>query len=160
MKILIRSLFLAFILNLLMSLGALSASDAPAKKTVLALFPYQNDVPYSVLAMQTIKDEFGSARDLSLDLYYEYLDLNRFPGKDYQQQQILNLYTAKYGHKSIDLVIVATEVVLNFLLEHRTEIAPNSPVVFCDVQTGRLATLQLPPDVTGVAAGGDSLSAP
>jgi PAS domain S-box-containing protein len=150
MKILIRSLFWAFILNFFMPLGAQSASEAPAKKTVLALFPYQNDVPYSVLAMQTIKDEFGSARDLSLDLYYEYLDLNRFPGKDYQQQ-ILNLYTTKYGHKSIDLVIVATEVVLNFWLEHRAEIAPTPPVVFCDVQTGRLPTLQLPPDVTGVS---------
>jgi hypothetical protein len=30
-----------------------------------------------VLAMQTIKDEFDSAHDLSLDLYYEYFDLNR-----------------------------------------------------------------------------------
>lgn len=79
--------------------------------------------------MQAIKDEFGSTRDLTIDMYYEYLDLNRFPGKDYQQQ-ILSLYATKYGHKPIDLVIVVSEVVLNFWLEHRAEIAPNPPWSF------------------------------
>ena len=70
MKILIRSLFLAFILTFLMSSSAQIVYAAPAKKTVLVLFPYQIDLPYSVLAMQAIKDEFASARDITIDMYY------------------------------------------------------------------------------------------
>jgi hypothetical protein len=149
-KILIRSILLVCILSFFMPSGALCEPGTPVNKTVLVLFPYQNDVPYSVLAMQAIKDEFDNARDLRFDTYYEYLDLNRFPEKEYQQQ-IISLFTIKYGRKPIDLVIAANEVVLNFWLKHRTVIAPNSPVVFCDVQTNRLAMLQLPPDVTGVS---------
>jgi PAS domain S-box-containing protein len=123
----------------------------PVKKAVLLLFPYQSDLPYSMLAVQAIREEFDSATDLTLDLYYEYLDLNRFPGDAYRQQ-LLSLYAAKYRGKSIDLVLIADEVMLNLWLERRAEILPDTPVVFYDILTGRLAGRQLPPDVTGVSA--------
>jgi PAS domain S-box-containing protein len=124
---------------------------APARKAILLLFPYQYDLPYSMLAVQAIREEFGKASDLTLDVYYEYMDLNRFPDDAYRQQ-LLSLYAAKYRHKPIDLVLVADEVTLNLWLEQRGEISPNAPVVFYDILTTRVVGRQFPQDVTGVSA--------
>jgi PAS domain S-box-containing protein len=124
---------------------------APARKAVLLLFPYQSDLPYSTLAVQAIREEFGNATDLALDLYYEYMDLNRFPGDAYRQQ-LLSLYASKYRDRPVDLALVADEAALNFWLEHRGEIAPDTPAVFYDIMTEHVAERQFPPDVTGISS--------
>ncbi len=123
---------------------------APVKKTVLVMFPYQIDQPVNVIAAQAIREEFGGAADLNLDVYYEYMDLNRFSDPAYQQK-MFDLYTAKYQSKSVDLVIVSSETMLNLWLAHRAEILPNAPIVFFDITTERLAALKLPADVSGVS---------
>jgi hypothetical protein len=124
---------------------------APARKAVLLLFPYQSDLPYSMLAVQAIREEFGNATDLTLDVYYEYMDLNRFPDDAYRQQ-LLDLYAAKYRDQPIDLALVADEAALNFWLEHRGEILPDRPAVFYDIMTEHLAGRQFSSDVTGVSS--------
>ena len=126
------------------------SAATPVKKTVLALFPYQIDLPVSMIATQAIREEFGNAADLNLDVYYEYLDLNRFPDPAYQQQ-LLDLYKAKYQSKQVDLVMVGSESMLNLWLAQRAEILPDSPIVFFDITTERLNALDLPSDVTGVS---------
>ncbi|MBF0509502.1 MAG: hypothetical protein HQK57_11325, partial [Deltaproteobacteria bacterium] len=123
----------------------------PAKKEILILFPFRSDQPASIIAVQAIKEEFGNAADLKADLYFEYFDFNRFKTDEYKQQ-MLSLYPAKYRQKSIDLVIIAGTVMLDFWLAHRKEILPNKPVVFFDVVTKSVASRQFPPDVTGVTA--------
>ncbi len=120
----------------------------PIKKTVLVLFSYQADLPAAKLAVQGIQAEFSNAPDLSLDLYYEYMDSNRF-SSDVDQQQLLRLYIAKYHDKALDLVIISSDTALAFWLQHRAEIAPNVPLVIYNISPDRLAAYQLPPDVTG-----------
>ena len=61
-------------------------TTTPSKKTVLVLFPYQSNLPVSELATSALKEEFGSAGGLALDVYYEYLDLNRFPDATNQKR--------------------------------------------------------------------------
>ncbi len=124
---------------------------APARKAVLLVFPYQADLPQSVLALQAMRAELDSDSDMTIDWYYEYLDLNRFPGEDYQQQ-LVELYAAKYRHAPIDLVFVISEQSLDFWLQHRGQILPNTPVVFCDILPERIAAIQLPADVTGLTS--------
>ncbi len=125
------------------------AQAAPVKKTVLVLFPYQVDLPVSTSAAQAIREEFGSVADLRLDVYYEYLDLNRFPDPVFLKQQF-NLFTAKYKSKHVDLVIVTSETMLNLWLAHRAHILLNTPIVFFDILTARRDLLNLPADATGV----------
>ncbi len=127
-----------------------SVAAAPIKKTVMVMFPQQFDQPVNVIAAQAIHEEFGDATDLSLDVYFEYMDLNRFSDPAYPQK-MFELYTAKYQSKPVDLVIVVSEVMLNLWLEHRAEIIPNAPIVFFDITTERLDTLKMPSDVTGVS---------
>ena len=153
MKILARLFLLAGFLGCLMVFGLQRASASLVKKTVLLLFPYQQDLPMHVLGVQALREEFASADDLALDVYYEYLDLNRIPGGEFQRQ-LLNLYAAKYRNKRIDLVIVQTKAMLDLWLEQGDKIVPGTPVIYFDVVTGSIGR-QLPQNVTGVSGTAD-----
>jgi PAS domain S-box-containing protein len=120
-------------------------------KAVLLLFPYQMDLPASELAEESIRDVFDGATDFSISYYYEYLDLNRFPDAAYQGR-LFDSLALKYGKRKIDLVMVAGERMLGLWLEKRSGILPTAPVIFYDIITGRLASRNLPLDVTGVSA--------
>jgi|GEM_PF-5302685 len=127
---------------------------APVKKTVLLLFAYQPDLPSALLAVHGIQAEFGNVTDMNLDVYYEYLDLNRFSGDTYQQQ-LLSLLVQKYQNKSIDLVLIRNDAGITYWLEHRSEIAAITPMVVYDISPEHLAAHQLPLDLTGVSANKD-----
>ncbi len=150
MKILTRALFLVVLLGCLLAVDTPSASGEPTKKTVLVLSPFQLDLSTNLIASQALREEFGKAADLSLDVYYEYLDLNRFPDPAYQQK-IFDLLTVKYKNKQVDLVIVGSESMLKLWLAQRAEILPNTPIVFFDVFTEHLDGLGIPANVTGVS---------
>ena len=131
--------------------GVKKNSSMPAKKSVLLLFPYQSHLPQTVLATESILDTFNAAVDLKIELYVEYMDLNRTQTLGYKQQ-LLNLFVAKYRGKKVDLVMATSEPSLDFWLEHRGAILPDTPVVFYDIGAAALKDRQLPPDVTGVRA--------
>lgn len=149
MKSLIRSFLLVFCLGLSLSPGAYAVPATPTQRTVLVLLPFQADLPVSRLALQTLQDEFGSVNDMTLTLYYEFMDSNRFSDNAYQQQ-IFDLYATKYGNKPIDLVMIETETVLSAWLKQRDKIAPSAPVVYFDTLSDTFAAWALPPNVTGV----------
>jgi len=150
MKILARALILAGLLSCLMTAAAPVASAEPTRKTVLVLSPFQVDLSTNLIASQAIREEFGKATDLKLDIYYENLDLNRFSDATYQQN-IFDLLTVKYKNKQVDLVIVGSESMLKLWLAQRAEILPNTTIVFFDVFTEHLDALDLPGNVTGVS---------
>ena len=122
---------------------------APTAKAVLLVFPYQVDLPQTVLAQRAIQTELDNASDLRIEWHYEYLDLNRFPDQEYQQQ-IIALLATRYRHKAIDLVFVAGEQALSFWLRHRHELLTDTPVVFYDILPESSVVFQQPPGVTGL----------
>ena len=150
MRILIRSFLLACLVSFLMTVSVSTASTAPLKKAVLVLFPYQNDLPNHEIVYQALREEFSSADDLELEVYYEYLELIRFPDPAYQQQ-MFDLLAVKYQDKQIDLVTINSEVLLRLWLERRSAILPDTPIVFYSTSTAVIKELQLPSDVTGVS---------
>ncbi len=122
-----------------------------ARKTVLGLFPYQAGLPQHILAGQIIQDEFGKADDLDPDLYFEYMDINRFPGEA-DQQQFWGDYAAKYSDRKVDLVILCNEAILNLWVKRGHEIAPAAPVVFFDIPKERLAGRPALENMNGVGS--------
>lgn len=150
MKILTRALLLVVLLGCLLAVDTPRASGEPTKKTVLVFSPFQIDLSTNLIAAQAMREEFSKANDLSLDVYYEYLDLNRFSDPAYQEN-IFDLLTVKYKSKQVDLVIVGSEAMLKLWLAQRAEILPNTPIVFFDVSTEHLDALDLPANVTGVS---------
>lgn len=150
LKTFTRSFLLVYLIIYWLTLGLPEASAAPQKKAVLVLFPYQNDLPNHEIAYQALREEFSSADDLELEVYYEYLELIRFSDPVYQQQ-LFDLLAVKYQDKQIDLVTIHSEVLLRLWLEQRSAILPDTPVVFYSTSTLAIKGLQLPPDVTGVS---------
>ncbi len=132
-------------------LGRSLSADPPVRKAVLVVYPYQVDLPQSVLFQHAIQKELGAVSDLTIDWYHEYLDLSRFPGEDHVQQAV-DLYTTKYSQKQIDLVFTVGPTALDFWLKYREQILPDAPVVFGDVTLENLASRQLPAGVTGLVS--------
>lgn len=145
-------LFLSVCLYL--ALPSMPVTAAPARKAVLVLFPYQNDLPNHEIAYQALREEFSSVDDLELDVYFEYLELIRFPDPVYQAQ-LFDLLAVKYRGKHIDLVILKTAVLSKIWLEQRSRILPDTPVVFYDTTTESIAAIQFPPDMTGISGNVD-----
>ena len=142
---------LAFFLLSLSARSLLAAKPGERPpKNILFLSLYQSDLPVNTIAVQALQEEFASASDLDLTVYYEYLDFNRFHDEGYQEK-VFDLYTHKYKDRSIDLVIAMNIRMLNLWLEHRQQILPDVPVVFFDTTLKRIQSVDLPPDVTGVA---------
>ncbi len=134
------------------------ASEIPAQKTkvksknVLFLSLYQVDLPVNTIAVRAIQEEFKNSEDFMLSLYYEYLDSNRFTDPAYKNA-VFDLYERKYRDRQIDLVIVGAERMLEFWLERRQKILPDTPVIFYDINFKKIQSPHLPPDVTGIAGG-------
>jgi PAS domain S-box-containing protein len=150
---LVLSVFFACLLTFLSLTRGYAVFQAPASpaKTILLLFPYQADLPHHLIALQTIQEEFSKASDLQLTLYVEYLDRNRFTDAAYQEQ-LFDLLAAKYRARPLDLVITTDAATLATWLDRRTSIVPAAPVIFFGISASQLASLSLPPDVTGVTA--------
>ncbi|MGA1411227.1 MAG: ABC transporter substrate binding protein [Prochlorotrichaceae cyanobacterium] len=132
----------------------LPATATPTKKAVLILFPYHNDLPGNEIARQAFREEFSRAKEVDLDVYYEYLDLARFPDP-FHQEKIFDLLAFKYRNKQIDLIFIHASVMLNLWLEKRDTILPDTPVVFYNTSITAIEGLQFPPNVTGVAGNVD-----
>ena len=153
----IRSFLLALVIGFGISLPAPTMSaelsaELPTElpeKSVLVLLPFQPDLLVSRLALQTLQEEFSGVEDMTLLVYYEFLDTNRFSDAPYQQQ-LFDLYAAKYSARPIDLVLVETETTLHTWLMQRDRIAPGAPVVYFDTLTDTFSGASMPPDVTGV----------
>ncbi len=126
-------------------------------KQVLILSPYQLDLPVSLICSQVIRAEFHKATDIKTELYFEYLDLNRFTDLDYRSQ-LLEYFPVKYRQKKIDLIFLCSDEMLDLWLKHQQQFAPNVPTVFFDVTANRIASLQLSSNITGVCANVDYLS--
>lgn len=130
---------------------ASTAHPAPARKNILILFAYQSDLGASGLAMQGLRAEFAEAKDLTLNHYYEYMDINRFEGQDYEQQ-LVDLFIAKYKIYPLDLIILEGKGALTFWLAHRAQIAPDAPMVVFDLTPEDLKTVQSIPNMTGLGS--------
>ncbi|GAK53906.1 serine/threonine protein kinase [Candidatus Moduliflexus flocculans] len=128
-----------------------SQAQTPIHKTILFLSFYQSDLPVNTLAVRAIQDEFQQAADVSANIYYEYLDFNRFTDPTYQHA-VFELFALKYRDKPVDVVILGSPNMLELWLAKRSKILPTTPVLFYDMNTARAATLYLPPDVSGVTA--------
>jgi two-component sensor histidine kinase len=125
--------------------------QSPAVKAVLLLFPGQADLPHTQLSIKAINAEFQKDPGIRIDSYFEYLDLNRFPGQAYRAW-LADFFREKYGGRRIDLVLSPGDLGLGFWIGQKTAILPDSPIVIYDIPPERLASRSLPPSMTAISA--------
>jgi PAS domain S-box-containing protein len=115
------------------------AQQSAAPKRVLALYWYNKDFPINVRFDKGFQAALQSAPAGTVEYYPEYLESDRFPGEN--QYLLLHDYLRrKYADLAIDVVVASGYPSLHFLLKHRDDLFPHTPIVFV---TGRPTTGEL-----------------
>lgn len=121
----------------------------PAAKKVLVLYWYNKDYPWNIKFDHNFQSSLRSEVGSGLDYYSEYLETNRFPGED-QAHLFRDYLKQKYASHPMDVVVAASDASLSFLLTYRTDLFPNSPVVFTASRYPTDKELSIEPGLTGI----------
>jgi signal transduction histidine kinase len=125
--------------------GAAGAQDVQRK--VLVLYSTGRDAVIARTAERDLPLLLDNGLDRRLDYHAEYIDAGRFADPVYQEgfHDFLRL---KYTGLKFDLIIGMQDVALQFLQRHRSDLFPDTPVVY-------LARNKVPadlPNATGILA--------
>ncbi len=100
---------------------------------VLILTSYHPTFPWTGRVVDAIEHVFRAHRD-QVEWIIEYMDTKRFNQPEYYEK-IYALLKHKTAGQKYDVVITVDNNALLFLLEHRSELCPGVPIVFCGVDT-------------------------
>jgi len=121
-----RQNYLMFFLFLIMLLIQTASADE-LKKRVLILNSYHQGYHWTDRIMAGINSVFN--KEKNVELFISYMDTKRCSSSDYFKK-LRNLYATKYKHVTFDAIVSTDDHALDFLLQFRDEIFPNTPVIF------------------------------
>jgi hypothetical protein len=96
---------------------------------LLVLHWDKKDHPANVEFDRNFEANLRSAAPGDIEIYPEYLDSARFPGKN-QYLLLRDYLRRKYADRPIDVVVANSQVPLDFLLKNRANLFPDIPIVF------------------------------
>src|SRR6185369_17262020 len=130
-------------------LGTSLAQPAAPVKSVLVLYWYGKDFTGNFQFEQFLRETLKATPNTRIDYFAEYLEEDRFPGDE--QAELLHDYLArKYANRKIDVVVAITDPPLKFLLAHRADLFPESPIVFLALKSPPSEVLTAGPGLTGI----------
>ena len=102
---------------------------AAAQKEVLVIYSTRRDAQIVVVGEREIPRILDQGLTEGHDYYSEYIDRARFPDPEYQAgfRDFLRL---KYRGHRFDVVIAVDDLSLDFIASNRSELFPDTPVVF------------------------------
>ena len=121
----------------------------PARiRRVLVLNSYHPTYEWTKLVVDGIESTLQQYSD-RIEMDIEYMDTKHFENETHYGN-LYALYKHKARQRQYDVIITSDDDALSFVLQHRPELYPNVPVVFCGV--GRLSDFMLEgqSDITGV----------
>ncbi|HKU74023.1 MAG TPA: ABC transporter substrate binding protein [Pyrinomonadaceae bacterium] len=125
------------------------AQDSNATKKVLVLYWESKDFAGNISFDKGLQVGLHSEPSSGWELFSEYLDSTRFPGG--RQAELLHDYLReKYAGQKIDVVIATPDPALDFLLQYRTDLFTDSPIVFVGVRRPPKEILTAGPGLTGI----------
>ena len=144
-----RVLSLVIGLAILFSLGSLNAQPHHRTYRVLVLYWDNKDFPGNVKFDESFKAVIQESQySGNLEYCPEYMETTRFPGKS--QDFLRDYLRQKYEGRTIDVVVASADFPLNFLLQNRAELFPNSPLVFVANDSPAAETLAAGPGIAGL----------
>ena len=138
--------------TLLAVFGLMHASAAAAQETrnVLVIFSNARLLPANIELESGLRETFAKSDDPRVELFAEFLDVPHFGGPAYSDTMATYL-REKYAARPPDAIVVAAEDALEFVLRHRDQLFPRTPVVHVAVSRSYLRKKPaLPADVIGV----------
>ena len=136
-------------LSLLLCAYSTTAQNTQERKRVLLLLTHDSYLPAQVILERSIRSTLVSGSSVPLEIYSEYLDAVRTNLTDYEPELVSQLMR-KYGKEKFDLVVAINPPALKMLMTHRSELAPDTPVVYLVLDEGNLSDIKLGPNMTGV----------
>lgn len=120
-------------------------ADPPKEKNILLLESYSERVAVE----DSIKDDLRARMPESLNFYVEHLEGERFNNESYEKD-VFETLRDKYIGQKFDLVMTQYYPALQFALTYRTELFPDVPIVFREVDDTRFVGQKMWAGVTGV----------
>jgi signal transduction histidine kinase/CheY-like chemotaxis protein len=107
----------------------LRADTSAAAKRVLVMHWDNKDHPANVAFDGYFEAQLQSAASGEIEIYPEYLDSVRFPGRN-QSLLLRNYLSRKYESRNIDFIVASAGPTVDFLLENRADLFPEIPIAF------------------------------
>jgi ABC-type uncharacterized transport system substrate-binding protein len=139
---------------LLLVLASASASALSEPQRILILQSFRNAMPVNSDFFAGIREGLEPPINLPVEIDSEDLDLSRLNDERYIRK-LVEIYALKYRTSPPNLIIATYTPAARLLLDHRNELFPGVPIVFCAAEFSSEDLEQLPPDVTGVTSKGD-----
>ena len=144
-----RLLPLVIALAVIFAPALLHAQSNNRTYRVLVLYWDNKDFPGNVKFDESFRTALNQSNySRNLEYYPEYMETTRFPGKS--QDFFRHYLRQKYEGRTIDSVVATADIPLNFLLQYRSELFPNSPIVFISNNPPAAETLAVAPGATGL----------
>ena len=129
------------------------AADVVAQanpRTILVLFSNARLLPANVQLESGLRAAVATSAWHNVDVFAEFLDVPNFGGGSYDGTMVTYLRN-KYAARPPDVIVVAAEDALGFLVRYRGRLFPGVPIVHVAVSRSNLGELPaLPADVIGV----------
>ena len=109
-------------------------------KDVLVLHSYHHGLSWDDAIDRGIESIFKK-RYPDIETQFEYMDTKRINDPAYLGQ-LYGIYKHKFRNRKFDVIVSSDNNAFNFLLEHRDELFPQTPVVFCGVNNFKDAMLK------------------
>ncbi|MHB8797277.1 MAG: PAS domain S-box protein [Thermoanaerobaculia bacterium] len=150
----LRAFLAALAILLGPAVGAFAAgADAASGQRVLVLHSYYKGYKWADDEHRGITSVLEPVLGVE-NVFVEYMDTKRF----YEARHVAQLpdvYARKYADHRIDLVVGVDDRAVEFLVDHRDEVFPGTPVVFCGVNYFRPEKLKGRRLFTGVSEDAD-----
>ncbi len=108
-----------------------SGIAAKEKKNVLYVNSYHNGYQWSDEILQGIRDVLNGST-YKVDLQIEYMDTKKYSYEPINNS-LFKLYRDKFRDEDFDIIIVSDNRAFDFVIEHRDELFPEIPLVFCGI---------------------------
>jgi C4-dicarboxylate-specific signal transduction histidine kinase/ABC-type uncharacterized transport system substrate-binding protein len=126
-----------------------AAMAAPARE-VLVLYANNRLLPANIEVDRGLREGIASTPERDVDIHAEFLDRPAFTGPVFEQTVVTYL-REKYGGRRPDVIVVAGQGALDFVVNHRARFLPDVPVVHLAIDKSQLQSMApLPADVVGV----------
>jgi signal transduction histidine kinase len=114
-------------------------------------------LPATVAADAAIRREFATDASRNIEVFTEFLDIERFPAAA-DLDRMAGFLREKYARRQIDLIVTTGTWALDFLMRRRATLFSGARIVFSGITEAELAARNLPSGVTGVVSTQDPVA--
>ncbi|ETR68651.1 MAG: two-component hybrid histidine kinase sensor and regulator, partial [Candidatus Magnetoglobus multicellularis str. Araruama] len=125
------------------------STEQDKSKKILLLYSFDQYMKSNLLIEQGIRETLKQRMQKPVELFSEYMERKRFPGKD-ALQQLRHFYHHKHRNRKFDLIIAVMPPALDFITNNEDDLFPHASIVFCTVDNREVQKRTFKTNITGV----------